>query len=392
MSTPSISIDNFSKVEFRQAGTAPTQRRPSPETLPSEPAPEPTPSSAPRPRGKVKLYLLLAGAAIAVGTAVTGYLQHAAQFQETDDAFVEADVHPISSRVTGDVEAVLVNDNQVVSKGQPLVRLDQRDFLVKQHNAHTALEQAEAQVPQAEAGLAQAHAALRQTQAQCATSRAQWTKAQQDFGRMEALRRTQNRALSPLEFDAAKAALDVAQASLNGAEAARDAAAANVQLAEASLNAARAGRDHAKTAVDDADLQLSYTTLCAPDCGRIAKKTVQTGQHLQPGQALLAVVSPDRWIVANFKENQLSEMHPGQSVEITVDAIHGKHFEGHVDSFAPGTGAKFTLLPPDNATGNYTKIVQRVPVKILLHESDVISLEQHLFPGLSVTASVHVKH
>lgn len=389
MSTPSISIDNLSKVGFRQVGTAPIPHRPGLEIPIIESTP---PTSTPsRPRRKFALYLLAIVAVSGVVVGVTLYLQHAARFQETDDAFVEADVHPISSRVTGDVEAVLVNDNQHVTKGQPLVRLDQRDFQVKLQNARTGLTQAETQVPQAEATLEQSHAALRQAQAQCATSKANWVKAQQDFQRVEALRHSQPRALSQVEFDAAKAAWDGAQASLKGAEAARDAATANVQIAEANLNAARAGRDHAKTAVDDAELQLSYTILRAPENGRIAKKTVQTGQHLQPGQALLAVVAPDRWVVANFKENQLSEMHPGQSVEITVDAIHGRHFHGCVDSFAPGTGAKFTLLPPDNATGNFTKIVQRVPVKILLQAEDVTTLEQHLFPGLSVTATVQVR-
>jgi membrane fusion protein (multidrug efflux system) len=138
-------------------------------------------------------------------------------------------------------------------------------------------------------------------------------------------------------------------------------------------------------------LQLSYTTLVAPESGRIAKKTVETGQHVDPGQALLAVVSADRWIVANFKENQLSEMRASQVVEVKIDAIHGRRFRGHVESFAPGTGAEFALLPPDNATGNFTKIVQRVPVKILLEPNDVRELGGRIAPGLSAIATVRVK-
>ncbi len=155
---------------------------------------------------------------------------------------------------------------------------------------------------------------------------------------------------------------------------------------------ARAGQHHAQAAVSDAELQLSYTTVRAPAAGTVGKRTLQVGQQIQPGQALLAVVSPDHWLVANFKENQLATMKAGQPVEIKIDAIKGQRFEGRVESFAPGTGAKFSLLPPDNATGNFTKIVQRVPVKITFdHNANTEANHDRITPGLSAIATVKVK-
>lgn len=344
-----------------------------------------------QPRKRLKLIALAALAAITVGTGLGLYLHHAAKFEETDNAFVEADVHPISGRIAGDVVEVLVDDNQVVTQGQPLARLDPRDCEVNLQSAKAALAQVEAQVSQSDAALTQAQAALRQAEAQIATNAAQVEKARLDFGRAESLFRNEGKAISQQDIDSAKAAYDVAKSTANSLAAARDAAAAFVRTSEANVTAAKAGRDHAQSAVDAAALQLSYTTLSAPSAGRIAKKTVETGQHVQPGQALMAVVSPDHWIVANFKENQLSEMRPNQTVEITIDAIRGHTFSGHVDSFAPGTGAKFTLLPPDNATGNFTKIVQRVPVKVLLNAEDMRNYEGRIAPGLSAIATVRVR-
>ena len=359
------------------------------------PAPQaaPTPSGDPvQRRGKRWLWITLAVlGAITVSIALGLYLQHAAKFEETDNAFVEADVHPISGRIAGDVVAVLVNDNQVVTQGQPLLRLDSRDLEVNLQSAKAALAQSTAQVSQSEAARAQAQAALRQAEAQITTTAAQMEKARLDFGRAEALFRIEGKAISQQDFDGAKAAYDVAKSMANSVTAARDAAVAFVGTAEANVIAAQAGSDHAQSAVEAATLQLSYTTLVAPSAGRIAKKTVETGQHVQPGQALMAVVSTEQWIVANFKENQLSEMRPHQEVEVTIDAIHGHAFKGHVESFAPGTGAKFSLLPPDNATGNFTKIVQRVPIKILLDAQDLKTFEGRIAPGLSAIATVRVK-
>ena len=357
-----------------------------PETIPVTP-------TAPAKAGSRRTRILLIGvpALILVIAGLSLWLSHAAKFEDTDDAFVEADVHPISSRIVGDIQEVLVTDNQIVTKGQPLAKLDPRDYQMKLQAAQTALEQATAQIPQAEAALTQARAASRQADAQVEASAAQLEKARMDFDRAEKLRSNAGQAISRQDFDAMKAAFASATATHTATFASRDAAHAGVSTAEANLSVAKAGRDHAQAAVDDAQLQLSYTVLRAPEDGRIGKRTLQTGQHVQPGQALLAVVSTDNWVVANFKENQLSHMRAGQSVDITIDSIRGHHFTGHVDSFSPGTGAKFTLLPPDNATGNFTKVVQRLPVKILLNAEDSKAYADRISPGLSVIATVRVK-
>ncbi len=357
-------------------------------------APQPSSrSAAPRRTLSTRTRLLLVGIPLLAltATALTSWLAYAAKFEETDDAFIEADVHPVSSRITGDVLEVLVEDNQFVTKGQPLAKLDPRDYEMKLAFARTALEQAAAQIPQAEAALARAQAAGREAAAKVEVTVAQKEKARLDFERAEKLYTTEGRAISRQDYDSAKSAYDAATASHTAAVASHEASAAGVSAAEADLSMAKAGRDHAQTAMDDAELQLSYTVLRAPDAGRIGKRTLQTGQHVQPGQALLAVVSQDTWVVANFKENQLSQMRAGQPVEIKIDAIHGQSFQGRVDSFSPGTGAKFNLLPPDNATGNFTKIVQRLPVKILLDEAEVKAFSAQLSPGLSVIATVRVK-
>lgn len=350
------------------------------------------PASPSRALSRRTKFLLLGIPLLAAATfALSSWLTYAAKFEETDDAFIEADVHPVSSRISGDVLEVLVGDNQIVTKGQPLAKLDPRDYEMKLAFAKTALEQAAAQIPQAEAALARAQAAGRETAAKVTVAAAQLEKARLDFDRAEKLFSNEGRAISRQDLDSAKAAFDSATASHIAAIASREASAAGVRAAEADLTAATAGRDHAQAVVADAELQLSYTVLRAPDAGRVGKRTLQTGQHVQPGQALLAIVSRDNWVVANFKENQLSQMRAGQPVELSIDAIHGQRFSGRVDSFAPGTGAKFTLLPPDNATGNFTKIVQRLPVKILLDETEAKAFASQISPGLSVVATVRVK-
>ena len=347
------------------------------------------PSRALSRRSKI---LLLGIPLLAAATfALSSWLAYAAKFEETDNAFIEADVHPVSSRISGDVLEVLVGDNQIVAKGQPLAKLDPRDYEMKLAFARTALEQAAAQIPQAEAALARAQAAGREAAAKVTVAAAQLEKARLDFDRAEKLFTHEGRAISRQDLDSAKSAFDAASASHTAAVAAHEASAAGVSAAEADLAMAKAGRDHAQAVLDDAKLQLSYTVLRAPDAGRVGKRTLQTGQHVQPGQALLAVVSQNTWVVANFKENQLSQMRAGQPVEIKIDAIHGHSFQGQVDSFSPGTGAKFTLLPPDNATGNFTKIVQRLPVKIRLNAEETKAFSTQLSPGLSVIATVRVK-
>jgi membrane fusion protein (multidrug efflux system) len=383
MTTQATLLNDFSQAERQMLDRSPASRA----------APAKSKTTDPRQARKPRRWLGLAISLTLVSAAAAAgwyYYQEAAKFETTDDAFVEADVHPISSRVAGDVIEVLVSDNQAVKKGDPLAKLDPRDFDLNVGAAEAALAGAAAQVPQAEATLAQSQAALRQAEALITSADADLAKARLDLDRVRAIQRTNSGAISAQNVDAAKAAADAANGASQGALAGRDAATAAVASAEANLAAAKAAKDQAQAALDTARQQQSYTVLTAPTDGRIAKKTVQSGQHVQPGQALMAVVSPDEWIVANFKENQLANMQPNQKVDIEVDAIGGHVFQGHVESFAPGTGAKFSLLPPDNATGNFTKIVQRVPVKILLTEASAKDYQERLAPGLSASVKVRI--
>lgn len=350
---------------------------------------EPQLEAAPRSRRRLRLFLGVAGA-LAIAAASGSYVHYASRFEETDNAFIEAHVHPISSRVAGDVVEVLVDDNALVKRGQVLVRLDRRDFAVKSQSARAAMEQAAAEVTRAEAGVGQAHAALLRAEAQVRATDAQLVKARLDFERGDRLFQGERKVISKQEFDAMKASFDLSGGNHDAAIAGCTSAAAEVRTAEAGLSAAKARSEQVRAEWENAGLQLSYTDIIAPSDGRIGKKTVEAGQHLQPGQALMAVVDTENWVVANFKENQLAQMRPGQLVEVAIDAIGSKHFRGHVDSFSPGTGAKFTLLPPDNATGNFTKIVQRVPVKIRLDATDMAGFEDRISPGLSVVAKVRL--
>jgi membrane fusion protein (multidrug efflux system) len=285
---------------------------------------------------------------ICAGVVLIGvilYWVHARNFESTDDAYTTTHVHEISARVAGTVERVDVDDNQLVKAGQRLVGLDQRDFKV-------AVEQARAQVLQRRAAAQQARANL--------------DHAQQDYDRFTKLSH---------EKVVSKQDLDNATAALRSGKGAMDAATADLATAEAALH--------------NAELQLSYTTVVAPADGVIGKKTVETGMRIQPGQALMAVVERNVWVLGNFKETQIARMRVGQHVDVKIDAIPDHKFSAHIDSLQPGTGAVFSLLPPDNATGNFTKIVQRVPVKIVF--DDVGKYRSRVVPGLSCEPKIDLR-
>jgi membrane fusion protein (multidrug efflux system) len=273
------------------------------------------------------------------------YWLHERNFESTDDAYTTAHIHEISARVAGTVENVNVDDNQFVTGGQTLVVLDQRDFKV-------AVEQARALVLQRRAAADQAQANL--------------VHAQQEYDRITKLGH---------EKVVSKQDLDNATATLKTANGAMGVATADLAAAEAALS--------------NAELQLSYTTIVAPTSGVIGKKTVETGAHILPAQALMAVVERDIWVVGNFKETQLPRVRVGQHVDVAIDAVPDHRFSAHVDSLQPGTGAVFALLPPDNATGNFTKIVQRVPVKIVFDNLD--GYRDRVVPGLSCVPKIDLR-
>jgi membrane fusion protein, multidrug efflux system len=359
--------------------------RPTPE-LQKQPRVEISQDSADAPRttrtirntSRRLLFALLAAAVTAaVAWSAYRWWDYTRIWVKTDNAYVAAHIHQVSSRVAGTVSEVLIDENQVVTVGQLLARLDARDFEVKRQQALALLAQARAQARQAQARIAQAQSEVTREQVRA-------TKAQQDLERAKQLSQGGNAAISQQEFDAAQALADGALAGLQSARSA-------LHSAEAGTGAAEAQEKVAEANLKEAELQLSYTDIHAPAAGRIGKKNLESGNRVQPGQALLALVQSDVWVVANFKETQLARIKPGQQVRLWVDAFPGREVTGHVASLAPASGAQFALLPPDNATGNFTKIAQRVPVKIPLDSPSASDPEGRLVPGLSAIVEVKVR-
>jgi membrane fusion protein, multidrug efflux system len=320
--------------------------------------------------------------------------------ESTDDAFLNANVVSIAPRVAGQVKRVGVSDNQPVTAGQTLVELDPRDFEVQAAQKRAALKAAEANVKLLEASLqllatqvATAQADAQQSEAEAAANEANANRAEADLKRAEGL--FKNRTISPQEFDAARAAAVSAAATLKAGQEKTASNRAKISEAQAQLEAGRRAWERAQAQasqsgidVQQADLNLSYTRIAAPQNGRVTRKAAEDGDYVQVGQRLMALVPDDLYVVANFKETELRRIRTGQPVRITVDSIGSRVFAGRVDSIQAGSGAAFSLLPPENAVGNYVKVVQRVPVKILFDRP--VEAGHVLGPGMSVVPSVQV--
>jgi membrane fusion protein (multidrug efflux system) len=328
---------------------------------------------APRrnPTRQIVVAVLLIAALFWVARTVIHLLTYA----ETDDAYITGYVHQVTPHLGGTIAEILVEENKDVKAGDVLFRLDPRDHQAK-------VEQAEAQLAQSDAFIAFARAQIADANAKIDQAQAQSTKAQSDFERVQEL--TKTKVVSKQEYDSAKAALDSASAGLVSSK-------ASAQAMTSGLLVAQAQRQNSQTSLDNAKLQLSYNTIVSPASGHTSKRNAEVGAYVQPGQALISVVEPDVWIEANFKETQLAKMRIGQKAEITVDALPGHHFTGTVESFSPASGAQFAMLPADNATGNFTKVVQRVPVKIHVDAESIRGFEDRLRPGLSTDVSVRLK-
>jgi membrane fusion protein, multidrug efflux system len=391
--------------------------------------------------------LIVIVAAIGVGS----WLFITAGRETTDDAQVDAHVTQIAARVGGTVLRVLVEDNRAVDAGATLVEIDPRDYQVAVDRARAALADSEAaavaaqsEVPitsasagsnlttarggvvQATSGVAAAQKQVEAAQARVASNQAKLreqeataAKATRDVERLRGLLAKDE--VSQQQFDAAQAEADAAKAAADSARSQVVEAEAGVLVAQSQLEHARAGEQQAqaslaaartapqqvrqmtaraeaaqaqvkqaKAALEQAELNLQYTTLKAPVGGIVSRKTVEVGQVIQAGQPLMAIIPLENvWVTANFKETQLKNMHPGQKATVKVDAYGGRSFDGHVDSIAAATGARFSLLPPENATGNFVKVVQRVPVKIVLEPGQ--DSEHSLRPGMSVVPTVYTK-
>jgi membrane fusion protein, multidrug efflux system len=389
-----------------------------------------------------------------LAAAVAGFFwwQYASSREETDDSYIDAHISNLSAKISGNIEHVYVDDNQIVKEGQVLVDLDRRDYEVKvdqnlaaleesQHSAEAThskigqsslnaqgqttqasgdLSSTEAQMESAQARIYQAEAETRQTRSHIIEQEAQVKFALADYDRYRLV--YQDRVITKQQFDKAKTSYDVAIAQLAGMQHDLSAAQEREHQAKASLKDAQAKMKHSQGGVTSAlamgrqenidkeryqgdlaackkaaadlkqsRLQLSYTKIVSPVNGRIGRKSAEVGQRIEAGQLLMAIVQENPWITANFKETQVGKMHKGMPVEISIDTFPGRKFSGRIESVAPASGAKFSMLPPDNATGNFTKVVQRVPVKIVFDNESIAPVKDLLAPGMSCITTVLFK-
>ena len=335
--------------------------------------------SAKKPVLKIVLFLVIA----LVAYWVISKVRYASNHEETDDAQIDCDFEPVLSRVGGYIQEIRFEENKPVTKGDTLVLIDARDLEIKVRQAEAAITAAEAAVSVARAGVFSAKANLSTAQANVETAKVRVWKAQQEYNRISNLQKEGTGTAQ--QFDAAKAEKEAAEAQLLTVNRQQEAAASQVSAAEEQVKSAAAQLPSRKADLDFAQLQLSYACIVAPSSGVASRKNIQTGQLVNAGVPMFTIVSDTTmYITANFKETQIGMMKNGQSVEIKVDAYPGKILAGSIASFSAATGAKFSLLPPDNATGNYVKVVQRVPVKISLNNKQDIVLR----PGMSVHVSV----
>jgi membrane fusion protein (multidrug efflux system) len=350
-----------------------------------EPAPPPPP---PPPRQKkYKLQITIGAAAVVLLVLVVIYYCHfIAPYEDTDDAFIDGYVTLISPRVAGPVTKLLITDNQEVQAGDVLVEIDPNDYEATVSQAKADLAAANSQSDSAQAQVEVSESKVIQAQSAVTSAEAENERAAADLKRYQTV---ESRAVSKSDYDLAQASARSTSAQLDAAYSQVKAAQADVSLSKAGVETANAAVQQAQAKLRLAELNLSYTKIIAPFDGRITARSVQLGNYVQPGTALFALVPRNVWVTANFKETQLAYMQPGDPVELYVDAYPGRKFKGKVDSLQAGTGARFSLLPPENAVGNYVKVVQRVPVKIVFDEELPTNLD--IAPGMSVDPKVKVK-
>ncbi|PZM15087.1 HlyD family secretion protein [Rhizobium tubonense] len=336
--------------------------------------------------------LLLGATAIAL-IAAGAYYGHeywtVGRFEiSTDDAYVKADSSSIAPKVSGYIAAALVGDNETVKAGQPLARIDDRDYVAALDQAKADVAAAEATVQAKQASLDIQQSTIAAARATVDVDRANETFAEQNDKRYAGLAtngfasvQTAQQAAS--QIASAKAAIVRDNASLEGAT-------KQVDLLKAEVAQASATLAHSQAVQHQAELNLSYATIVAPVDGVVGNRTLRVGQYVQAGTQLMSVVpTTAAYVIANYKETQLTDVRPGQQVDIDVDMFPGRVYHGHVDSLAPASGQEFALLPPDNATGNFTKVVQRIPVKIVLDADSIAAGD--LRPGMSVQPSIDTK-
>jgi membrane fusion protein (multidrug efflux system) len=333
--------------------------------------------------GSVAVLVLVVGLVIGIR-----HWEYYTAHEETDDAEVDGHISPVLPRVSGYVTQVLVNDNQHVDAGQALIEVDPKELDLKVAAAEAAVQNALAGEATAEASLSGAKAAALTAAANVETALVRQRKTASDLVRDTNLFKTG--AITDSQLTDTKAAADTAAAELDAVRTQAKTADVMITVFSARVSAAKTDSAQKASDLDYAKLQRTYATVTAPIAGLVSRKNVEPGQYVQSGQTLLSVASDtDVWVTANFKETQLTRMKPGQTVEFEADSYPGVVFHGRVESISGATGARFALLPPDNSTGNFVKVTQRVPVKIVLTQAP--DSEHPLRPGMSVDASVSVK-
>ena len=329
--------------------------------------------------------VLLAAAAVGLCLVLGLYLFLPGLLRaRTNDAYVEAHVEAISARVPGYVLTLRIDDNSRVRRGQVLLELDPRDYRVRVATAQANLATARGRLEEASARSRVADESVEVAEARAKAAAAGARLAADDLRRFAGV--SDVRAVSTQQLDAAETEAASSRAALSGAEAEVGLARADSDLARAQEQTARDVIRQAKAALMQAQLNLSYTHIIAPEDGSVADKLVERGNYVEPGQTLLSLVPIAVYVVANFEETQLHGIGAGSPASVSVDALPGVRLRGHVDSIQRGTGSQFALLPPENATGNFVKIVQRVPVKVVLDEPPRIL--SRLAPGMSAVVSV----
>jgi membrane fusion protein (multidrug efflux system) len=355
-------------------------------TTPPPAAREPAAASPAKATTRKKIVFVIIGivAVAAIFWGVKTFI-YSRGHETTDNAQVDGHIVPVLAKVGGYVTAVLVQDNDSVRKGQPLVRIDDSEYKVKVAQSTAGGRQF---TGQSQAAVATATGNRFAADAQIQAALANQRKANADLARMRDL--VAKQIVSAQQLDAAQAAAASAAADVEALQRQAAAAGGAVQNAQAGVRLAQAKLQAEQAALDNAKLQLSYTDVTAPETGTISKKQVEYGQLVQPGQTMMSIVADSgTWITANFKETQLSKMVVGQPVSFEVDAYPGCEAEGKIQSLGGATGARFALLPPDNATGNFTKVVQRLPVRIAITKG--CGSNRPLRPGMSVVAHVDTK-
>lgn len=426
------------------AESKPQAETQSPQSQPQQPPLQSPPDSEARyqrraaflsnPRTKWALIVVV----LVVLVGVFFLWRYLSSYESTDDAQIDGHVNSVSARVSGHVIKLNVDDNQYVQQGTVLVEIDPADYLVAVAQARADYADAQAQaaaaginipitnvsttsqisgaqasVAGARAGIAAARQQLEAAKSQIAEAEANNTKAQNDLVRYKQLIDKQE--ISQQQYDQAVASAQAAAATLQAARSGADVYSAQIEQAQSKLQqatadlrnaatapqtmrvtrsralSAQANAERKKAALDQAELNLQYTKIVAPVAGIVSNRTVEVGQNVQPGQEMMKVIplgEGDLWVTANFKETQLRNMKVGQSADISVDAT-GRTYKGHVDSLAGASGARFSLLPPENATGNYVKVVQRIPVKIVFEKGETKGHE--LRPGMSADPKVWIR-